>query len=78
MAVAWFLKWKRILLQLKQKRNDLHALELHRKETGGSALNVSLEMERAKRAIESQMLSAEDLLDAEMAVIRYSQQKRFK
>ena len=77
-AVAWFLKWKRILLQLKQKRKDLHALELHRKEAGGSSLNVSLEMERAKRAIESQMLSAEDLLDAEMAVIHYSQQKRFK
>ena len=77
-AVAWFLKWKRILFQLKQKRKELHALDLHRKETDGSALNVSLEMEMVKRATESQMLSAEDLMDAEMAIIHYSQQKRFK
>ncbi len=64
-AVAWFLKWKRILLQLKQRRKD------------GDGSHVSLEMERAKRAV-SQTLSVEDLLDAEAAVIRYSQQKRFK
>lgn len=50
-----------MLLQLKQKRKDLHAVERHRKEAGGSSLNVPLEMERTRRAIESQMLSAEDL-----------------
>lgn len=68
MAVAWFIKWKRILLQLKQRRQELHAAD-------GSSTNESLEMEKAKGAIRHQMLSAEDLLDA---IIRYSQQKTFK
>lgn len=77
-AVAWFLKWKRTLLQLKQRRKELHALELHRKDADEPSINVSLEMEKAKRADGSQVLSAEDLWDAEMAIIRYSQQKRFK
>lgn len=74
-AVAWFLKWKRILLQLKQKRKELHALEFNRKDADGS--HVSLEMERAKKAM-SKTLSAENLLDAEVSTIRYSQQRRFK
>ena len=74
-AVAWFLKWKRILLQLKQKRKELHALEFNRKNADGS--HVILEMERAKKAM-SKTLSAENLLDAEVSIIRYSQQRSFK
>lgn len=69
-SVAWFLKWKRILLQLSQRRKELHALELSRKD-------VLREMQRAKKAM-SQTLSAKDLLDAEVSIIRYSQQERFK
>ena len=48
-AVAWFLKWKRILLQLRQRRKELHAPEFNRKDADGS--HVLLEMERAKKAV---------------------------
>ena len=65
-AVAWFLKWKRNLLQLKQKRKELHALEFNRRDAAGS--HASLEMERAKKAM-SRTLSAENLLDAEVSII---------
>lgn len=54
MAVAWYLKWKRIPLQLKQKRKEVDALEFNRKDAYES--HVSLEMEKVKKAT-SQTLS---------------------
>lgn len=47
-------------------------------DANGSSNYVSLEMEKAKVAVRSQTLSANDLLEAEVSIIRYSQQQRFK
>lgn len=77
-AVAWFLKWRRILLQLKERGKELQALDDHKRDANGSSNYVSLEMEKAKVAVGSQTLSANDLLEAEVSMIRYSQQQRFK
>lgn len=77
-AVAWFLKWRRILLQLKERVKELQALDDHKRDANGSSNYVSLEMEKAKVAVGSQTLSANDLLEAEVSMIRYSQQQRFK
>ena len=64
-----------LLLYFSDWRKELHALEFNRKDADGS--HVSLEMERAKKTM-SKTLSAENLLNAEVSIIRYSQQKRFK
>lgn len=61
----------------KPMRKELHALELYRMDAEESSIKVSVEMERAKGTI-GRLMSARDLLDAEMAIIGYSQRKKFK
>lgn len=56
----------------------MQALDVHKRDVNGSSNYVSLEMEKVKVAVGSQTLSANDLLEAEVSIIRYSQQKRFK
>lgn len=56
---------------MKQRRKELQALN-------GSSDHVSLEMERAKGAVGRQTLSADDLVEAEVSIIPYSQRQRFK
>lgn len=62
--------------QMARRRKQLLALEHQRKDENAASF-VSLEMEKTKRAMGSQ-ISAEDPLDAKMAIIRYSQQRRFQ
>lgn len=56
---------------MKQRRKELQALN-------DSSNHVSLEMERAKGAVGRQTLSADDLVEAEVSIIPYSQRQRFK
>lgn len=70
-SVAWFLRLKSVLLELRRKR----------KEVAGSSTRpekVVEEMEKAKDALGGQSLSVADLSRAEVAIICFSQQATFK
>ena len=77
-AVAWFLKLRRTLFKLKQRRKELEAADVHRNDSNCSSNHRRLEMEKVKDELGGQALSSADFLEAEVAIIRYSQQQRFK
>lgn len=49
-AVAWLLRWKKILLQFKQRRKERHVRECQRKDVDGSSVILSLELETVQGA----------------------------
>lgn len=66
--MAWFLRLKTILLELSRKRKDLNP----------SAQAGQVKRLKPKVNPESHILTPKDLLEAELAIIRYGQQHRFK
>ena len=67
-SVAWFLRLKTILLELSRKRKDLNP----------SAQAGQVKRLKPKVNPESHILTPKDLLEAELAIIHYGQQHRFK
>lgn len=74
-AVGWLLKFKMILMTLCQKRKQLISAS-----TGGNGsqlTDVNLEMQKLKATFGDQKLSVDDLSEAEMSIVRFSQNERF-
>lgn len=71
-AVAWLLKWKAILLEKCRRR---------REEKADGKQSTDNNMPRRRQGLKDkpggQILSIDDLLGAELAIIRYCQQQRF-
>ena len=76
-SVAWFLRLKTVLLELRRKRKEVVAALT----VAGSSVqpqNVEKEMRKAQAGVGNQLLSVGDLTRAESAIIRFSQQAIFK
>ena len=76
-SVAWFLRLKAVLLELRRKRKEVVAALT----VAGSSVQpqkVEEEMRKARAGVGNQLLSVSDLTRAESAIIRFSQQATFK
>ncbi|KAI7802084.1 hypothetical protein IRJ41_024663 [Triplophysa rosa] len=70
-AVAWFLKLKRMLLRRIRKKRELDTADTNKQ-------NALVQANcRVENTTGGQTLSAEDLMEAELAIICYCQQQRF-
>lgn len=77
-AVAWFLRLKVMLLSKGRLKGQLEAAVAdYPKETSQDGLN-NAEGQRGTVTSRSGILTLEDQLEAEIAIIRYCQQQRFK
>lgn len=76
-AVAWFLKMKRILRELARKRKEMQVGQVNPRDRRRSPRHVQAEIERTRGALSGQALTLDDLLEAEMSIIRYCQKQRF-
>ena len=72
-TVAWFLKIKWALLKLSQKRKQLQTSDADQQ-----ARNVQAEMKKMRSTFGGQSVSSEDLMEAEIAIVRFTQQQRFE
>lgn len=73
-AVGWILKLKKILISLNQKRKQLCSVCI---DDCNRLAGINLEMEKLKATFSDQKLSADDLFEAETAIIRFSQEQTF-
>lgn len=71
-SVAWFLKVKRALWKLRQVRKELAS------DPNNQSTPVQEEMKRVRKTLGGQSVAADDLLEAEVSVIKYAQQQRSK
>uniref|UniRef100_UPI003AB10089 uncharacterized protein n=1 Tax=Centroberyx gerrardi TaxID=166262 RepID=UPI003AB10089 len=76
-SVAWFLRLKTILLELRRKRKEVVA-SLTVAGSSTQPEKVEEEMRKARDAVGSQSLSVSDLSRAEFAIIRFNQQATFR
>lgn len=74
-AVAWILKLRKVLNRLCLKRKELLALERDCNVTK-SAVDLQINLFKATQG--GQSLSLDDLFEAEMAIVRFSQQQQFQ
>lgn len=74
-AVGWILKFKMILVTLSQKRKQLTSASTSG--DGSQLLDVNLEIRKLKATIGDQKLSVDDLSEAEMSIVSFSQSERF-
>lgn len=65
-SVAWFLKLKDLLKELKEKRNDL-------KELGGESKIIDF-----KKALKGKNQTCDDLVEAETEVVKYCWKREFQ
>lgn len=74
-AVAWMLKVKKLLKLICLKRKELLLLE---RNCSASKSDIDLQMKSFKATLGGQFLSLEDLFEAEIAIVRFSQQQEFR
>lgn len=72
-AVAWMLKLRKVLDKLRLKRKELLALDCN---VTKSTLDGQMKLFKSTQG--GQSLSLEDLCEAEMAIVRFSQQQQFQ
>lgn len=78
-AVAWLLKVKTTLLKLSQKRKEIQAaVSSSQNDPSKLKEKVEKEIQVFKTTLHGQCLCLEDLIQAEKAVIFFSQRQRFK
>ncbi len=74
-AVGWFLKLRRSLQALKEKRKQLISANTN---CGADQMtDVNVEMHRFKATLKGQMLTVDDLTEAETSIVRFTQMERF-
>lgn len=74
-AVAWILKVKKLLNKICLKRKELLSLE---RNCNAFKTTIDAQMKMVKATLGGQSLSLEDLFEAEMAIVRFSQQQEFQ
>lgn len=75
-AIAWILKLKKLLRKLCLKRKEL--LTTNGTALGTSKSSMDAQMNMFKTTLDKQSLSLENLLEAEMAIVCFSQQQKFQ
>lgn len=76
-AVAWFLKLKDLLCGLSRKRKEIVST-LRTDNSSAASVCIEEEMKKARAAVDKQVLSVNDLIRAEIAIICHSQQMAFR
>ncbi len=77
-ATAWMLKFKEILLQLCKARKQLQSsIEQSEKDPEKQAAFLQDQMQKYKSTVRGKSLSLEDLIQAEIQLIQYSQNHHF-
>ncbi len=74
-AVAWILKVKKLLNKICLKRKELLSLE---RNCNAFKTTIDAQMKLFKATLGGQSLSLEDLFEAEMAIVCFSQQQEFQ
>ncbi|GAA6087286.1 uncharacterized protein LOC121895540 [Tachysurus ichikawai] len=74
-AMAWILRFKKLLLSLSQKRKQLRLASAH--SVGQQGNSLEKEMEIFKGQLEKSHLLPEELETEELEIIRLSQEKMF-
>lgn len=77
-SVAWFLKVKKSLKLLAQKRKEIHAAADLNKDSLNVEREVNKGVQSFKAALKGQSLIPEDLAKAEHAIIVYAQKQEYK
>lgn len=77
-AVGWLLKFKNFLLSMKQHRQQLRET-LTKSEMGAEQLekNLPVQMQKVKVQVSRDLLSVEDIVAAEKAIIRFCQRTKY-
>lgn len=75
MAVAWFLKFKKILRLLSAKRKEIQATCVN--QDTRSQNKVCYEIKALKTSLGGQSITLDDLLKAEKAIVEFCQKQRY-
>lgn len=75
--MAWILKLKKTLWQLKEKRKEL-SKTINQTEKDPEKQKLERHMEKYRTTIEKKPLTSDDLVVAESEIIQYSQRQQFR
>ncbi|XP_024123270.2 uncharacterized protein LOC112143483 [Oryzias melastigma] len=76
-AVSWFLILKQLLLKISRHRKDLLSQVSDKNNKEMSVEAVDKQMQKFKSAIEGSLLTADDVAEGELEIIKYCQRQHF-